>query len=164
MTRPAHRKLRSKPAARQRGMTSVEFAIVGATSMLILFGCLEVSRLLFTVNVLEEATRRAARVAAVCTIDSSLIAETAVFNSSGGGVLPNLTTDNVQVEYLGTSGAAVANPPVISSIEYVRVQIINYEHELIIPGFSLSFMTRGYPTTIPSESLGKVPTGQTNSC
>ena len=164
----------NKPNGRQTGVTSVEFAIIGAVSLLILFGCLEVSRMLFTVNVLEEATRRGARVAAVCTVNSALIAQTAVFNADGGGSgepLPNLSTNNIQVEYLDETGTTIGNPAPVpgspggfESIKYVRVQIINYEHTMIIPGLNITFTTRGYPTTIPSEALGIAPFGQTSSC
>jgi hypothetical protein len=169
-------KIRNKTTGKQAGLTSVEFAIVGAVSLMILFGCLEVSRMLFTVNVLEEVTRRGARVAAVCTVNSALIAQTAVFNADGGGSgepLPNLTTNNIQVEYLTDTGNTIGNPaPVAGSpgttgfenIRYVRVQIINFEHTMIIPGLNITFTTRGYPTTIPSEALGIAPFGQTSSC
>jgi hypothetical protein len=164
-------KMLYKPIGKQTGVTSVEFAIVGAAALTILFGCLEVSRLMFTVNVLEEATRRGARVAAVCTVNTALIAQTAVFNADSGGSgepLPNLTTANIQVEYLNKTGTAIGNPapggPGFLTIEYVRVQIINYQHNMIIPGLNLSFTTRGYPTTIPSEALGIAPFGQTSSC
>lgn len=169
-------KIRNKLYGKQTGVTSVEFAVVGAVSLMILFGCLEVSRLLFTVNVLEEATRRGARVAAVCAVNSPLIAQTAVFNADSGGSgepLPNLTTDNIQVQYLSETGTTIGNPAPapgspgttgFESIRYVRVQVINYEHTMVIPGLNISFTTRGYPTTIPSEALGIAPFGQTSSC
>jgi Flp pilus assembly protein TadG len=164
---------KTRSLKKQSGLTSVEFSIVGFATLTILFGCLEVSRMMFVVNLLEEATRRGARVAAVCTIDSDLIAQTAVFNSTGGAnstILPDLTTGNIQVEYLNETGGTIGNPAPVpgntgfTDIRYVRVQIINYQHEMIIPGFDLSFMTRGYPTTIPSESLGIAPINQTSGC
>ena len=70
---------------RQRGVTSVEFAIIGLLVMIVLFAVLETGRLLFVFNALEEATRRGARVAAVCQVNDSAIAEITVFNPSGGG-------------------------------------------------------------------------------
>jgi Flp pilus assembly protein TadG len=152
---------------RQQGMTSVEFVIVALAALIVLFGSMEMSRAMFTLNTLEEATRRGARVAAVCQVNSPAILRTTVFNSSGAGtnspILPDLTTSNIQLQYLTDTGTAVTGDmsdlAVYASIKYVRVQIINYDHEMILPGFDLSFTAPGYPTTLPIESLGVYPAG-----
>jgi len=157
---------------RQQGLASVEFAIIGLVSFMILFGALEVARMMFTVNMLQEATRRGARMAAVCTVDNPAIARAALFNSSGSGttspIINGLTSSNIQVDYLNAAGNPVVgyatDDDAYYTIEYVRVQIVNFEHELIIPGLDLSFVTRPYPTTMPRESLGIPPPGQTSTC
>jgi Flp pilus assembly protein TadG len=158
--------------AKQSGVYIVEFAIVGSLVLLVLFGSVEVSRVFFTVNMLEEATRRGARVAAVCPVDSPAINRAAIFNSSGTGtasaILPNLTTANVEVQYLDSAGVAVTDyagdEARYRAIDFVRVQIVNYQHDMLIPGFIYSFQTRGYATTIPRESLGKYEDDQTSTC
>ena len=54
---------------RQKGVTTVEFAIIGTAFMIVLFGVIEVGRAVFTLNTLGETTRRAARIATVCPIN-----------------------------------------------------------------------------------------------
>ena len=86
---------------KQRGLSSVEFAISGLATLLILFMAMEMARMMFTLNTLSEATRRGARVAAVCTLNNPQISRVAVFNNSGTGdqspILQNLSTDNIVV-------------------------------------------------------------------
>jgi Flp pilus assembly protein TadG len=157
---------------RQQGLASVEFAIVGLVSLVILFGTLEVARMMFTMNMLQEATRRAARMAAVCTVDNPGIARAALFNSSGSGTtspfINGLTTANIQVDYLDAAGTPVVgyatDVAAYLAIDYVRVQIINFQHQLIVPGLNLSFITRPYPTIMPRESLGIAKSGQSSTC
>jgi len=144
---------------RQRGTTTVEFAIVGLVVFIVLFGAIEMGRMMFTLNTLGEATYRSARVAVVCPVGDVKIQQAAMFDSAGSGssILPNMTAANVQVQYLGATGnllGAPATDPDFSDIRFVRVEIVNYTHEFFIPGASFSFVTRGYPTTLPKESLG----------
>lgn len=156
----------------QLGVTTVEFAIVALVALIILFGSLEVARLFFTVNVLEEATRRGARMAAVCTVDSPAIARAAVFNSSGSGtaspILNNLDTGNIAVEYLDENGDALSgyngDDSIYLQIEYVRVSITNFQYNFLLPGLEFTFVTDGYPTIMPRESLGVAKVGQTSTC
>ena len=70
---------------KHKGLATVEAAIVGLVAMITLFGVIEVARVFFVMNALEEATRRGARVAAVCQLNDPAIAEVTVFNPSGGG-------------------------------------------------------------------------------
>ena len=48
----------------QTGITTVEFAIIGLLMFIVVFGVIEFGRALFVVNMLTEATRRGARLAA----------------------------------------------------------------------------------------------------
>lgn len=152
---------------KQKGMTSVEFVIVALAALIVLFGSMEMSRAMFVLNTLEEATRRGARVATVCQVNSPAIQRTTVFNSSGSGtsspVLPNLSTANVRLQYLNESGGIVTgdftNPTTYANIKFVRVEIVNYQHQMILPGFDFSFPAPGYPTILPRESLGVYDTG-----
>lgn len=142
---------------RQRGTTTVEFAIIGLLAMTVLLGLIEFSRLIFTVNALNEATRRGARMAAVCPINDPAIARAAVFSSGGATstVINNLTTANVIVEYLNRNGAPIAaSAATFTQIHFVRVRITNLTHQLLIPLFNLTFTLPEYPSTLPRESLG----------
>jgi hypothetical protein len=139
------------------GVTTVEFAIVGMLAMVVLFAVLEVGRAMFVFNALEEATRRGARVAAVCEIGDPAIAQITVFSTNGGGssLVGGLTTGHVAIEYLDDDGVVIGDPMAqYGSIGFVRVRIDAFEHRLIIPLFMTSFTTPGFETTLPRESLG----------
>ena len=154
---------------RQKGLYTVEFAIVGTALFIILFGAIEVARALFAYNTLAEATRRGARVAAVCSAgDVATAKRAAVFSIAGGGgsdaspILHGLSVSNVNVEYLGVDGAPGA---VGGNIKYVRVSITGYEHRLLVPFVNVT-LWRGQTvatTTLPAESLGYAPPGP-NPC
>lgn len=144
---------------RQRGATTVEFAIIGLLAMVVMLSLIEFSRLVFTLNALNEATRRGARMAAVCPLNDPAIAQVATFNAPGGGggspVINTLTPGNVTVEYLNQAGAPIGTPAAsFTQIKYVRVRISNLSHTLLIPLFNLTFNLPEYPTTMPRESLG----------
>ena len=154
---------------KQRGLASVEFAIVGAATLAILFSAVEMGRMMFTLNALAEATRRGARLAAVCQVNDPRISQVAVFNSNGGTqspILPSLTTANVTVEYLNEDGSVIggATQGAAANIWFVRVRIVNYRHTFVFPGLDISFITPEYPTTIPREALGIPKVGQTSTC
>jgi hypothetical protein len=143
----------------QRGVTSVEFAIIGLVAMVVLLSVLEFSRLIFVVNTLNEATRRGARMATVCPVNDPAIAKVTVFNLPGGGsnspIVNGLSTGNVSVEYLNQTGSVIGNPGGnFLLIRYVRVSITNLQHTMVIPVFGRTFTLQGYPTTLPRESLG----------
>ena len=155
---------------RQKGVYTIEFAIIGAALFIILFGAIEVARALFAYNTLAEATRRGARVAAVCSAGNVATAKrAAVFSIAGGGgsdaspILNGLTVSNVNVEYLDVDGAPGAAG---GAIRYVRVSITGYEHPLLVPFVNVTPLWRGQTvatTTLPAESLGYAPPGP-NPC
>lgn len=152
--------------AQQRGVTTVEFAVVGALFFTLLLGSIEVGRAMFVWNTLTEATRRGARVAAVCGINHPAIARVTVFgdpraNNNNSPILPNLTTANVAVAYLNAAGAPTA---VFTQIASVQVSIVNYQHNMLIPFVGRLLNAPPFATTLPSESLGVVPGVGSNRC
>lgn len=153
-------------AAKQTGLAAVETAIVGVVAMIVLFAVFEVARAFFVMNALEEATRRGARVAAVCQINDPAIEQITIFNNSGAtGPSPlvfNLTTANVDVDYLDDAGGVVGDPVGnFIDIGYVRVAINNYQHQLIIPLFLRTITMPDFATILPRESLGVTREGFT---
>ena len=153
-------------AGKQTGLATVETAIVGVVAMIVLFAVFEVARAFFVINALEEATRRGARVAAVCQINDPAINQITIFNDSGtAGPSPlvfNLTTANVDVDYLDDAGAVVGDPVGnFIDIGYVRVGITNYQHQLIIPLFLRTITMPDFATILPRESLGVTREGFT---
>jgi len=146
---------------RQRGLTTVEFAIIGVLVVTLLFAIIEFSRIVFTLNMLQEGARRAARVAAVCSVGDAAIANAAVFIN-----LPGLSTSNVAVEYLGQDGAVLANAAGAnySQIRYVRVRIHDYSMAIAIPFVAPTFDAPEYSSTLPRESLGVPNFGAAPTC
>jgi Flp pilus assembly protein TadG len=145
--------------ARQRGLAAVEFAIVGSVLFMVLFGVLEFGRALFVANALAESTRRGARVAAICPVGDARPAQVAIFANGDGvsGIAPTLTI----VSYLDQAGATLADPMAnYASINYVRVRIVGYTQQMLIPYAMTSFLMPQFSATLPIESLGYSPTQQ----
>jgi hypothetical protein len=144
----------------QKGVTTVEFAIVGAVLLMVMFAVIEFGRALFTYAVLNEGTRRGARVAAVCPLNDPAIAQETAFAS-----LPGLTTQNVAVEYLNQNGGVITNPVgSFGAIEYVQVRIVNYQLQLWIPFLRPVLTVPDFATTLPRESLGVPREGVITPC
>ena len=162
----------------QKGIAAVETAIVMTLFLLVVLSIIEVGRMLWMWESLNEVTRRGARLAAVCPVNDATIVRVALFNdeddtSTDSAILRGLTAANIQVDYLGAAGNELTNPADTSNpanpeswyaIRYVRVSIINYQHSLLIPLFDL--LPAGYnplvtappfAVTVPRESLGVVP-------
>ncbi|MBY5920835.1 TadE family protein [Ferrimonas balearica] len=141
----------------QQGVYVVEFAIVATVVFVILFACLEVARLMYSYNALTEASRRAARLAAVCAPVSGGAPEAtnemkalALFN--GRQLVAGLSADNLTIDYLTETGSIAATVP---DIRQVRATISNYQHELIIPGLFIQLNSPAFRTLMPSESMGQ---------
>lgn len=148
-------------ARRQRGTTTVEFAIVGMVTLMLLFTVIEFSRVLFTLNMLDESARRGARVAAVCDVGNAAIAQAATFVT-----LPGLATSNVVTEYLDDAGNVLADPgdTDYGSIASVRVQIVDYSFPVAIPLIATTFGAPAISATLPRESLGVPYFGAPPAC
>lgn len=163
----------------QQGAALVEFAIIALLFFMILFGIIEFGRALFTYNTLVEATRRGARVAAVCPVSAAgilQVQQAAIFDAAPDGTtttatgLLGLTTSDIAVTYLNRDADATIatdSSPITSIVDtkydnigFVRVEIqgINNSTDigLIIPGTSLSVPVPPIVTTLPAESLGRV--------
>lgn len=147
----------------QRGVTCVEFAIVAGVMFTILFAVFEFGRALFVANALVESTRRGARMAAVCPVGDPRPAQVAIIANGDGasGISPDLTTANVVVSYLNQTGGTIANPAAnFAAIQYVRVQIVGFTQQMIIPFVMPELLMPAFVATLPIESLGYSPTQQ----
>lgn len=145
----------------QKGTTTVEFAVVGLLTLVLLFTIVEFGRILFSLNVLDESARRAARVAAVCAVGDGAITQAATFVS-----LPNLTDANVVTEYLDDSGTALGDPAGAdyAAIEFVRVRLVNYTFPVAIPLIATAFTAPEISSILPRESLGVPNFGAAPTC
>jgi Flp pilus assembly protein TadG len=155
---------------RMRGVYVVEFAIIGLLVFIVLFSVLEMGRLYFTVNALDEAVRRGARLAAVCNISDPVVLQRAIFNDSGNTgasqMIGDLNTTNLTLTYLDVNGVAVASPNTAgySAIRYVQVSLPGFVFNLFIPGFGVPITLPVFRATLPRESLGRNPTGEITTC
>ena len=151
---------------RQHGLATVEFAIVGLVLLMLIIGVIEVGRAFFVASALDEATRRGARMAAVCPINDPAIAQAAAFDNA---LIPGLDASDIVVEYLDESAGVVGNPAdpaEFITIRFVRVRVIGFQHQMLIPLVTAlsQFTMPEYATIIPRESLGIPRIGVVTAC
>jgi hypothetical protein len=183
------RRVSAFPVRSQRGAQTVEIALTFFAFIVILVGIVELIRALWMWTILGEATRRGARVAAVCDInDDAIYREVTAFPIG-------LTPDNVTVQYdyayapdpmtspsgftsvfygagNGPSAQSVAEIRAATQV-FVRVGITNFNPpfaflfpwgtrdagEPAILTPSEGYIARYFATTLPAESLGWNPSG-----
>jgi Flp pilus assembly protein TadG len=137
----------------QAGTTTVEFAIVAVGLFLLVFAILEFSRVVFTLNLLQEGARRGARVAAVVPKDDIAIKRAALYigkSDTEVKMLPALKNATVTTDYLDANGGTASD---YASIQYVRVSISAGTLRLaVLP--VVDFPLPVYSSTLPRESLG----------
>ena len=146
---------------RQQGAELPEFAVVGAVFFMILFFVIELGRVVFAWETLVEATRRGARIAAVCPFNHGAIEELTVSGDPDGDgyTLYGLSTADVSVAYLNEAGDAVGDPVANpTDVFFVRVRITGYRHQFIVPLLAGFIDAPTFETVLPTESLGAVPT------
>jgi len=117
-SRGMHLRLRSSEA----GTTAVEFALLVGLFFTLVFGIIEIARLMYVYNTLQEVTRRAAAAAVdVYPRDATAIdkvKQNAVFrNSPGELVLASPVSDeNIRIEYLALTRATPTGPTTLTKI------------------------------------------------
>jgi Flp pilus assembly protein TadG len=135
----------------EQGTTLVEFSIAALVFLTVVFGVIEFGRALWVHNALSDAARRGARYAVVHSVDDvAKVKNMVVFGSENGGAqptIPNLTVDNVTVDY---SSMAV-------NTGTVTVSITGYEFEFVIPVVGTTIEMPSYSTTLTGESSGFTP-------
>lgn len=117
--RPRHPKCRTTTDA--RGLVTIELALVLGTFLLLVLGTIEVARVMYVLNTVQDVTRVAARAAAVTDFTNNAaldaIRARALLNSGNGTLplVPELGVANVHIEYLGQSASGavttIAMPP-----------------------------------------------------
>ncbi len=127
---------------RQQGAHIVEFAVAATALFMLLFGVIEVARLLFMWNSLAEATQRGAQVAAVCAQDSPHIEAAVRF-------LPQLEGNGAVTTVYNADG--------FGNIMSVTVTLTGYQFQLMIPFFSPLLTAPDFSTTLPIENFGATP-------
>jgi hypothetical protein len=167
----------------QRGAALPEFALIGLLFFTLLFSAIEVGRWLYTWNTLIEATRRGARIAAVCPLFDDYIKIATVFGTPSQSrpiadqdspVVRGLNSSFVTIAYYSIDDATNTTKYVdlttananIAKIKLVEVGLDlnanNWDYHFIAPiiGGILGDPTDHilFPptvsTTLPIESLG----------
>lgn len=155
------------------GTSTVEFALVAAILFTMIFGVFEVGRGYYAYSMLEEVSRRGARLAAVCPINDAAVPQLAVFNDAGDGdesfLVKGLTPGHVRIDYLDADNAVVTNPTEPAGflrIRYVRARVVGFAYQVNVPYVAgLGSITMPEFTTIlPRESLGVPREGAITPC
>lgn len=138
---------------RQKGVAAVEFALIASLFFAVLFGIIEIGRVLYYMNAATEATRLGARVAVVCDMNASAI------KTRMQGMLPILTSASINVAYL-PSGCSQA------TCETVTVSIIpgSLTVNTFIPFLPFSVAMPNFSSTLPRESLSSTAYGNNTLC
>jgi len=135
----------------QRGATLVEFSIALSVFLVAMFAVIEFGRALWVHNALADAARRGARYAVLHSaseIDS--VRNVVVYGDPAGGTqstIPNLTTDNVSVNYSGFG----------LNQGTVTVSVTNYQFQFVIPIVGTTITMPAYTTSLTGESVGWIP-------
>lgn len=124
----------------QRGAAAVEFALIASLLFMLLFGIMEMSRVLFYWNTATEATRLGARLAVVCNKDAAAI------KARMNDLLSLLAPANIDIAY--TPGGCDIN-----TCRTVTVSITGLNVSTFIPFVPLNLRMPSFSTTLPRESL-----------
>lgn len=122
----------------QQGVYAIEFVLVSGFLFFLLFSIVELGKVLHYYDAASQATREAARLGAVCSMNATKI-KTKVTQA-----LPFVTSSNVIVSY-SPAGCTVADCKIIT----VRLDQAKYTSNLF--GFNVNLPN--FSTTLPRESL-----------
>ena len=152
----------------QRGVTQVEFILIATTVLLMLFSILEFAAYFYSTQMVNEVTRRAARLATVCYIaDRDDIPQ---LESLTNLYPAGFTADNLEISYLDSGGGEVdvsgfmSTPPAdlatlnnqFGQIRYVRARSVDYTYNFVVLSLLIDLIgnTPSFETILPAESLG----------
>ena len=137
----------------ERGATITEFAIVGTFFFTMLFGTLELGRLLWVHNELANATRRAARYAVTHSPDQYEDAKkVAVYGNPDAGagakpIVPGLAVTDVEVIGSPFAYGYGANSGTVTVM-------INYRFNYVVPLIGTYVQLSPYRTVLSAEGNG----------
>lgn len=156
---------------RQGGAAIIEFALICMVFLTLVLGIVELGRMMYLYNTMQEVTRRGAREAVIRWVsDSAAIKSTALFGSSTLPAAPEITSGNVTIRYLNAAGNVVTTMPLDAgdnlsacndatrTAECIRSVSVSLENVTFVPLVSLFGMLNiAMPTTtvvMHAESLG----------
>ena len=134
-------------ASRQRGTAAVEFALIASLLFMLLFGVIEMGRLLWSWNAAVEATRYGARLAVVCDLSTS---SQSLIKTKMITRLAVLASSNIVITYSPTTGGVACTAATCTS---VNVALTGYTYKTIIPFVPLSLTLPAFGTTLRKEAM-----------
>ncbi len=134
-------------ASRQQGAAAVEFALIASLLFMLLFGLIEMGRLLWSWNAAVEATRYGARLAVVCDLTSS---SQSLIKTKMITRLAVLASSNIVITYSPTTGGVACTASTCTS---VNVALTGYTYKTMIPFVPLSLTLPGFGTTLRKEAM-----------
>ena len=146
------RMLAHQRRAGQRGSTIVEFALVSVMFLTLMMAITSFGHWLFTLEMVADATRLGARLAAVCDLNDSTI------KARMQERVPqlSLTNSELSLQYV-PSGCTKSN------CQAVQVSLNGVNYHPWIPFLASAFAIPPFATTLPRESLESVnAAGETN--
>jgi Flp pilus assembly protein TadG len=146
----------------ERGAVAVEFALVATVLFAVLMGIIAVGHWMYTLEMVSDATRTAARMAAVCDLDDAQIKQ-AVQNR-----VPQLflTTGQIAVTYLPDG----CSPQVAPICQSIQVSLTGVTYTTLSPFIGSAMGIPAFTTQVPretmesthTETVGGTPTTYTN--
>lgn len=143
MKQRSNRIRRARPNA-NRGSAAVEFALVSLVFFTLLFGLMEMGRLMFYWNTAAEVTRLGARMAAVCDPNATSIG---AVRARMLQLLPIVAAADISVAY--TPGGCTADTCLLVTVSIATTTPI----QTYIPFLPLSVVMPAFATTLSRESM-----------
>ncbi|MGR5300120.1 TadE/TadG family type IV pilus assembly protein [Vibrio alfacsensis] len=151
---------------RQKGVTQVEFTLIALAVLLVIFSIIEFALYFYSIQMANEVTRRAARLATVCYIADR--DDIATLSSVEGIYPPGFSSDDLSISYLDENGDKVdvrafvpvtAGPEVLNPI-FATIRFVKAEADYTFQFMMLSLLINAvgaspeFQTILPAESLG----------
>ncbi len=137
----------------QNGLTIVEFTVISVFTFLVLFSVVELGVYMYSMQVLNDMSRKAARLATVCKPDQA----SDIIQRLTANAPLDITSEDIIIKYstnLDDAGkiAADLSSDDLNNILFVRASV-DYDFKFII--LPKGFVTMpSFETILPIESLG----------
>ena len=160
----------SKWRVKQKGLTQVEFTLVALSLLLVIFAIMEFSLYFYSVQMSNEVTRRAARLATVCYIaDRDDIPK---LPTVANLYPPGFTEENLKISYLDRDGNDdfFSDPTLSENEKFKKIRYVEAKADYTFQFSVLSLLinaigaTPEFRTILPAESLGVQRNGEITDC
>ncbi|TFH08005.1 MAG: pilus assembly protein [Nitrosomonadales bacterium] len=131
----------------QQGAAAVEFSIIAVILFTLLFGVMEMGRMLFMMNATAEATRLGARLSVVCDMNADAAIKSKMINLAG-----YLTPSDINIVFVDSNG----NSCTTNTCRYVTVSVNPIPIRSIVPFVPVNFPMPPFSTTLPRESMSSL--------